>query len=371
MDATGEAAGGNAATLVSVIVPMYDVAPFAAECLDSLLAMDVPSGVRCEIIVVDDGSHDATGAIADRYAAADAAIRVFHTANHGLSAARNFGVRQARGEYVTFVDGDDMVTQDYLTALWAGLGKKEATDARHRETDNVDVVHNQTNNMQPAAEVAPIALVVGTFKPFRTGRPPHGPIQSASSTRLHPNQAVAAMLTGYLPISVWAKLAPRQWYLDMPFPDNRVCEDLEIIIPLLRRADSIILLATPIYRYRQRRNSLSHPRQPNRQQAQDFIRAITAMRQACAALGYANNDPRLAYQTVLQYMRLHRLVRRLPGDTRAWDSMVVNEVQQNRDAALRAPGIGRTGRLRIRLFCASRLAYDLLFDVYDIVRRGR
>jgi CDP-glycerol glycerophosphotransferase len=91
---------------ISVVVPVFDVEAYLDECLDSLLASTYPD---VEVVVVDDGSTDGSGAIADERAARDARVRVVHTTNRGLGAARNEGLRHTTGELVTFADSDDVV----------------------------------------------------------------------------------------------------------------------------------------------------------------------------------------------------------------------------------------------------------------------
>jgi glycosyltransferase involved in cell wall biosynthesis len=102
------------ARLLSVVVPAYDVAAWLPECLDSVLRS---SYAPLEVVVVDDGSPDGSGAIADDYAARDPRVRVVHTDNHGLGAARNEGLRHAAGGLVTFCDSDDVVP----TAAYASM----------------------------------------------------------------------------------------------------------------------------------------------------------------------------------------------------------------------------------------------------------
>ena len=92
--------------LVSVIVPAYNVEKYLPRCLDSLVGQTLAS---IEIIVVDDGSPDRSGAIADEYAAKYPQVKVVHRENSGLSAARNSGMAVALGKYIGFVDGDDWV----------------------------------------------------------------------------------------------------------------------------------------------------------------------------------------------------------------------------------------------------------------------
>lgn len=105
----------TAGPLISVVVPVYDVEDYLPACLDSVLAQ---THTALEVIVVDDGSTDSSGAIADAYAVRDPRVRVVHTVNRGLGAARNEGLRHATGELLAFADSDDVVPADaYATLL--------------------------------------------------------------------------------------------------------------------------------------------------------------------------------------------------------------------------------------------------------------
>lgn len=100
--------------LISVIIPVYNAEQFLPACLDSVLHQDYPS---FEILVIDDGSTDGSAALIDRYAAREPRIVALHQRNAGVSAARNRGLTEARGEYIAFVDADDRVTPTYLSHL--------------------------------------------------------------------------------------------------------------------------------------------------------------------------------------------------------------------------------------------------------------
>ena len=104
--------------LVSIIVPVYNVKPYLNRCVDSLLRQ---SYQNTELLLVDDGSTDGSEALCDEYAAQDARVRVLHKKNGGLSDARNAGVDAAKGEYLSFVDGDDWVSPYYIENLYRAL----------------------------------------------------------------------------------------------------------------------------------------------------------------------------------------------------------------------------------------------------------
>lgn len=101
--------------MISVIVPVYKVEKYIHQCIQSVLKQTYKD---YEIILVDDGSPDNCPAICDEYAQKYNNIRVLHKENGGLSDARNAGTQIAKGEYVTYVDSDDYIGEEYLETLW-------------------------------------------------------------------------------------------------------------------------------------------------------------------------------------------------------------------------------------------------------------
>ncbi|MCB8516908.1 glycosyltransferase, partial [Enterococcus durans] len=94
---------------ISIIVPIYNVEQYLRKCVDSILAQTFTD---FEVILVDDGSPDNSGAICDEYAKLDSRVRVIHKENGGLSDARNAGIEIAKGKYLGFVDSDDFIDKD-------------------------------------------------------------------------------------------------------------------------------------------------------------------------------------------------------------------------------------------------------------------
>ena len=109
--------------LISVIVPVYNVERYLRRCVDSILHQTYRN---LEVLLVDDGSTDASGAICDEYAAQEERVTAVHQKNGGLSAARNAGLERAQGTYLCFVDSDDFLDSRMLETLCRDLQEKDA-----------------------------------------------------------------------------------------------------------------------------------------------------------------------------------------------------------------------------------------------------
>ena len=101
--------------LVSVIMPAYNSEKYIGKSIESVLAQDYE---KFELIIVDDGSQDGTKRIAEQYAKSDVRIKLLEQANQGVSVARNKGLDTATGEYVAFLDSDDLWDADNLSVIW-------------------------------------------------------------------------------------------------------------------------------------------------------------------------------------------------------------------------------------------------------------
>ena len=101
--------------MISIIVPVFNVDKFLSTCLDSIINQTFKN---IEVILVDDGSTDDSGNICDHYSALDERVKVFHISNSGVSHARNFALDKAKGDWVTFVDGDDWIEPNMIEELY-------------------------------------------------------------------------------------------------------------------------------------------------------------------------------------------------------------------------------------------------------------
>ncbi|MFZ0047028.1 MAG: glycosyltransferase [Streptosporangiaceae bacterium] len=209
---------------ISVIVPVYDVAEFLPGCLDSILTADA----GLEVIAVDDASPDGSGAVLDERAAADPRLRVVHLErNGGQGAARNLALGMATGEYVWFVDGDDMIASGALPAIGAAL----------------------------AAAGKPDVLLINWVSTYSGGR-----------TEPNPGAAVLALVPPggctledeprlvNLTMTSWSKLFRRDFLtgLDVSFAGG-IHEDILVTCAALLSAQVIGAVQAVCYRYRRQR----------------------------------------------------------------------------------------------------------------------
>lgn len=211
--------------MISVIVPIYKVEPYLRECIDSILAQTYAD---FELILVDDGSPDRCGEICDGYAEKDNRIRVIHQENAGLSGARNTGLDIAQGEYVTFVDSDDVVHPDYLSCLYEVI-------------------------LQNNAEIA-----IGRFLRFTEAAPAYVPmtatLQSVRNGReacweLFAEEAVTYTIA-------WGKLYKTELFAGIRYPLGRIHEDEATTYKVLYKANLVAVLEDELYYYRQNPNGI-------------------------------------------------------------------------------------------------------------------
>ena len=208
--------------MISVIVPVYNVELYLRKCIDSILAQTYRD---LEILVVDDGSTDGSGAICDEYAGKEDRIKVFHTKNRGLSAARNLGLDEAKGEWIGFVDSDDWIEPDMYEVL---IKRAEKTGA--------DVVE------------------CGLFRDF----PTHRKEIERTDALIESSEACKALLEHRLLDSVWNKLWNRDCFSTIRFPEGRINEDVATTYRLLQEVNRLICTVNDCkYHYVQRQDSLS------------------------------------------------------------------------------------------------------------------
>lgn len=208
--------------LISVIVPVYNTERYLPECLDSLLAQTYQN---FELLLVDDGSPDQCWEILQQYAAQDARVRIFRKENGGVSSARNFGLRQAKGEYIGFVDSDDFVAPQYLEWMYRAL--------RQTNTDLAVCGYRKVQKEENPMCIAPVAgeLEIKVF--------------SLAEYSFDYTQCEAA--NQY----VWRILYKRSLCKELYFDEQLfIGEDTFFFAQVLLQAKGLALVKAPLYYYR-------------------------------------------------------------------------------------------------------------------------
>jgi hypothetical protein len=217
---------------LTLIVPAYNSARFIEPCLRAILAQ---LAVGHQLVVIDDGSTDATFELAEglRREYADADFTLLRQPNAGVAAARNRGLAEARGEYIVFIDADDLLQPGILAALDGVI-----------DSERPDVIACDFNFWRPDNE--------RKSRPVSLGYAP----DALSTDR----DAILSTFFADRHTYVWANVFRREIYerAGMPvFPAGRVFEDLSTLAPLLARCRSLYHLARPIIDYRQHGGSIT------------------------------------------------------------------------------------------------------------------
>lgn len=212
--------------LISVIVPVYNVEKYLNQCVDSLINQKYKN---LEIILVDDGSTDASSGLCDLWSKRDKRVHVIHQSNQGLAAARNTGLDYANGEYIGFVDSDDYILPNmYQTMLDNLLEAKADLSIISYERENPD--GSTYCNALPNQKI----------------------IMTSLEAFMYVNQR------GYFYVAPWDKLAKRTLFENLRYPtDATHTEDAPVAYSLLDRANRIVYDSTPLYRYRMTENGQS------------------------------------------------------------------------------------------------------------------
>ncbi len=229
--------------LISVIIPVYRVEPYLAQCMETVLGQ---THRNLEVILVDDGSPDGCPARCDAYAARDDRVRVIHKANGGISDARNAGLDIAKGAYIGFVDSDDWIDYDFYETLYGAL----------RDGD---------------ADIAACGIVKTYADRYRRRRffDFSRVIDGVEATR-------EILLNARMSSHAWNKLYRRSLFDGLRFPVGRNYEDIYIMHRIFAGARRVAVVSDWKYYYRQRPDSVVYTRS-----ARNLAFCYEAHRQRC------------------------------------------------------------------------------------------
>lgn len=213
--------------IISIIIPVYNVELYLRKCLDSVL---VQTFLDWECILVDDGSPDDSGELCDEYVAKDSRFKVIHKQNGGVSSARNVGLENVKGAWITFVDADDWLTNDALETLFTATTKysKDLIMCKHVTTTDIS-------------------------------EPQHAPLSLSYTQYIH-EDAFSRMIDYRLFTGPVAKLFKKEMIGDIRFKEGvKIGEDqLFCLEYLLKNKIGVAVCDTTIYYYYQNEHSALH-----------------------------------------------------------------------------------------------------------------
>ena len=204
--------------LISAIVPVYKVEKYLGRCVESLLAQTYEN---IEIILVDDGSPDTCPVMCDEYAKKHEKIRVIHQENKGLSGARNTGIDNAKGEYLAFVDSDDLWSPHFLESLYKALKENDADIAQCRW----EYMHGDELKEAYDADAKTVCF---------TGRE---------------MLANLYIQTGAYYVVAWNKLYKKELFENIRYPEGRIHEDEATTYKLFDLAKKCVFVDNALYGY--------------------------------------------------------------------------------------------------------------------------
>lgn len=315
--------------MISVIIPVYNTKQYLESCLDSVLAQTYPD---LEILFIDDGSTDGSSELLDSFAERDSRIRVIHQSNGGVCAARNRGIEEARGDYLSFIDSDDTLEKDMYETLMGLILEYQ-----------VDIAHCSYNR-----------VTGGMVKP----------IGNSGALHLHDTvQALECLLTGKLFVgSCWTKLYARKLFDSVRFPSGiRTNEDMLVNFQLLRQVKRSAFLDVCKYNYLTSETS-SCIRTPQRKRAEDLLTVNKAMLKE-------NDCPELTdvleRRVLSALFSCYKASAYEPKPDRAYQRELIAQIDAMHRSGCR---FSKRAALEYRLLRYAPAVYKFAYGIYDRIR---
>lgn len=210
---------------ISIIIPIYNVEKYLPACIESIINQ---SYQNLEIILVNDGSTDACPQICDYYAVKDNRIKVLHKQNGGSSEARNKGIRLVTGDFVGFVDSDDLISIDFYTTLLNLLVENDA--------DIVECGFHEFKNFEDLDDIKIHENLLSEIYDTET--------------------AMKASMEGSLSIVIWNKLYKKELLQDISFPIGKYIDDVFWTYKVFGKSKKTVKIQDKLYFYRQQSGSI-------------------------------------------------------------------------------------------------------------------
>lgn len=216
--------------LISIIVPIYNVEKYLNACIDSIINQTYK---KIEIILVNDGSTDNSNKICLEYCKKDNRVKLINKKNGGLSSARNTGIDNATGQYICFVDSDDVIDINYINYLYNGIfsTKSDISCCKYKRfVDGTEIELNGSNQISNLNVIKNRDYIINTFYQI--------------------NQELYS-------VSACNKLYNINIFEKIKFPEGKLFEDLAIVDDLISKVNKIAVIDNELYYYRITKNSIT------------------------------------------------------------------------------------------------------------------
>ncbi len=221
--------------LISVIVPVYNVKNLVSDSLESIINQKYKN---LEIIVINDGSRDGSEKICEKYAKKDKRIKLINQTNKGLSSARNRGMELARGKYISFIDSDDIISNEFFSHLYKLIidTKSDISECDFKKISEEDVFSKKYDFNIKEEE---------NWLEFDSRE---------ALNRLHNEKLEVTVKT----VVVWNKLYKKELFDNIRFPEGKRYEDDFTTYKLLQKINKMVSTNKVLYNYVQRKKSIMH-----------------------------------------------------------------------------------------------------------------
>jgi glycosyltransferase involved in cell wall biosynthesis len=318
------------------VVSCFNIATYVGACLESIAAQTYAS---LDVILVDDGSTDGTGAVLDHFASGRGGWRVLAKSNEGPSSARNAGIEVAKGEWLIFVDGDDVLGPRAVEGL---LG---------------------------VALTSGVALACGNHFVRSRGRDvvvwPAGDAVRSLSQR----EAFESVLYHReIDVSAWGKIYALRLFKSVRYPEGRIYEDTYVFDDILAETDRVAYLATPLYHYVMRPGSIVHVAWSGKQL--QFIDAVDKFAAHAEDL-YPDLAPGALRRRVHARLSVLRYMERTKDGDKLPRADVVAYIRTTGRAVFGDPKAPTRDKIGIVLVLISPKLFFWFWRVYSVLRNDR
>lgn len=316
-------------TLISVIVPIYNVKEYLRECVDSIIAQDY---ANIEVLLIDDGSTDGSERICDEYASNYENIIVHHKKNGGLSSARNYGISYARGDYYCFIDSDDYVERDYVSAMFQEIS---GSSVKIAAIGYLRFYEDETE------EKIVFPRVKKCFDNIEA--------------QIHLNQY------GYYGVPAWNKLFHKSLFEQIRFPEGKLSEDWFVMYRLIEKSGGICYNSDIKYFYRQRQGSITKSSKINT----DAVAAAGKVLNYYIEKKWNQAIPYAVQSYVMANIGVYNafLIRNNNREEQVKYRMNVIEIMRKREMSLE--GMSRARKIQLFLFRRMIGIYNMMFRIFN------